>query len=209
MNNSSLQRLFSSMNRHIYSRKLDDLLCFITVAQEGSFTRAAAKLGVTQSALSQTMRALEERLSIRLLTRTTRRVCPTVAGERLLQGITPHLESIDSELKLLAQQRNQPAGTVRITCNEDILKNTLLPKLTPLLHQYPDIHMEFDSSYSLRDIVAERFDAGVRLGEAIDRDMVAIPIGPPLRMVAAAAPDYFTKNPIGYMSGNLRKRSDV
>jgi len=184
------------MNRRIQSHKLDDLLCFVTVAQEGSFTRAAAKLGVTQSALSQAMRALEERLTIRLLTRTTRRVSLTHAGERLLHGITPHLEGIEAELTLLAQQRSQPAGTVRITCNEDILKNTLLPKLAPLLRRYPDIHMEFDASYSLRDIVAERFDAGVRLGEAIDRDMVAIPIGPPLRMVAAASPDYFAKHPI-------------
>jgi len=184
------------MNRRTYSRKLDDLSCFVTVAREGSFTRAAAKLGVTQSALSQTLRALEERLNIRLLTRTTRRICPTVAGERLLQGIAPHLEGIESELKLLAQQNNQPAGIVRITCSEDILKNLLLPKLTPLLQRYPDIHMEFDSSYRLRDIVAERFDAGVRLGEAIDRDMVAIPIGPSLRMAAVAAPDYFAKHTV-------------
>jgi len=197
------------MNRRIQSRKLDDLLCFVTVAREGSFTRAAAQLGVTQSALSQTLRALEERLHTRLLTRTTRRVSPTDAGERLLQGITPHLEGIESELKYLVQQRNQPAGTVRITCNEEILKNTLLPKLTPLLCQYPDIHMEFDSSYKLRDIVAERFDAGVRLGEAIDRDMVAIPIGPPLRMAAAAAPDYFAKNPIPKTPQDLLKHNCI
>jgi len=184
------------MNRRIHSRKLDDLLCFATVAREGSFTRAAAKLGVTQSALSQVIRVLEDRLDIRLLTRTTRQVRPTAVGERLLKGISPHLESIETELNLLMQQRNQPAGTVRITCNEDILKSTLLPKLSPLLHHYPDIHMEFDSSYRFRDIVADGFDAGVRLGEAIDRDMVAIPIGPPLHMVAAASADYFAKYPI-------------
>jgi len=174
----------------------DDLYAFLTVAREGSFTRAAARLGVTQSALSQTIRALETRLQIRLLTRTTRSVSPTAAGERLLLTLGPNLDGIASELETLMQQRDTPAGTVRITCNEDVLHEILLPKLAPLIRKYPDIHLEFDASYSFRNIVAERFDAGVRLGEAIDADMIAIPIGPPLQMAVVATPEYFSRHPI-------------
>jgi len=172
----------------------DDLHAFLMVAREGSFTRAAAKLGVTQSALSQTIRALETRLDLRLLTRTTRSVSPTSAGERLLQTIGPRLDDITSELEALREQRKTPAGTVRITCNEDVLANILLPKLAPLIREYPDIHLEFDSSYQLRNIVTERFDAGVRLGEAIDADMIALPIGPSLRMAVVATPEYFCRH---------------
>ncbi|WP_329743347.1 LysR family transcriptional regulator [Dyella sp. A6] len=171
-------------------RNLNDLLAFVTIAREGSFTRAAAQLGVSQSALSQAMRALEERLGIRLLTRTTRSVSPTEAGERLLQAIGHRFDEIESELEALTALRDKPAGTVRITCGEQVLRTTLLPKLTPLLHDYPDIEIEFDVNYGLRDIVADRFDAGVRLGESIDQDMIAVPIGPPLRMAAAASPAY-------------------
>jgi len=174
----------------------DDLHAFLTIAREGSFTRAAAKLGVTQSALSQTIRALETRLDIRLLTRTTRSVSPTAAGERLLLTLGPNLDEIAAELETLIEQRDTPAGTVRITCNEDVLREILLPKLTPLICEYPDIHLEFDASYSFRNIVAERFDAGVRLGEAIDADMIAIPIGPPLRMAVVATPEYFSCHPV-------------
>ena len=170
---------------------LNDLLSFVTVAREGSFTRAAGVLGVTQSALSQAISGLEARLQIRLLTRTTRSVSPTVAGDRLLQAIGNRFDEIEAELDNLTQMRDKPAGTVRITCGDHVLRTTLLPKLTALLHEYPDIKVEFDVSYGFRNIVADRFDAGVRLGDTIDKDMIAVPIGPPLRMAVVAVPGYF------------------
>jgi len=172
-------------------RNLNDLLYFVSVAREGSFTRAASLLGVTQSALSQAISGLEARLGIRLLTRTTRSVSTTPAGERLLNAIGHRFDEIDAELDELTEMRDKPAGTVRITCGEHILRTTLLPKLTPMLREYPDIQVEFDVNYGFRDIVADRFDAGVRLGDTIDKDMIAVPIGPPLRMAAAASPAYF------------------
>lgn len=176
-------------------RNLNDLLAFVTVAREGSFTRAAAQLGVTQSALSQAIRTLETRIDIRLLTRTTRSVSATPAGERLLRAIGHRFDEIEAELDALTELRDKPAGTVRITCGDHVLKSTLLPKLTPLLRAYPDVNIEFDVSYGLRDIVADRFDAGVRLGEQVDKDMIALPIGPRLRMAAVASPGYFAANP--------------
>ena len=176
-------------------RNLNDLLAFVTVAREGSFTRAAAALGVTQSAISQAVRGLEERLEIRLLTRTTRSVAPTAAGERLAQAIGHRFDEIEAELDALTALRDKPAGTVRITCGDNVLRAVLLPKLTPLLHGYPDITLEFDMSYGFRDIVADRFDAGVRLGNTIDKDMIAVPIGPPLRMAVVASPSYFERHP--------------
>lgn len=177
-------------------RNLNDLLYFVTVAREGSFTRAAAQMGITQSALSQAISALEERMQIRLLTRTTRSVSPTAAGERLVKAIGHRIDEIAAELDMLTELRDKPAGTVRITCGPDVLRTTLLPKLTPLLREYPDIHIEFDANHGFRDIVADRFDAGVRLGDTIDKDMIAIPIGPELRMAAVASPDYFSRYPI-------------
>jgi DNA-binding transcriptional LysR family regulator len=177
-------------------RNLNDLLAFVTVAREGTFTRAAAALGVTQSALSQAIRGLEERLQIRLLTRTTRSIGLTPAGERLMRTIGHRFEEIEAELDALTELRDKPAGTVRITCGENVLRTTLLPKLTPLLRDYPDIRFEFDMSYGFRDIVADRFDAGVRLGNTIDKDMIAVPIGPPLRMAVVASPAYFAVHPI-------------
>lgn len=176
-------------------RNLNDLLAFVTVAREGSFTRAAASLGVTQSALSQAVRGLEERLRIRLLTRTTRSVSPTAAGERLMQAIGHRFDEIEAELDALTALRDKPAGTVRITCGDNVLHTILLPRLTPLLHEYADIKLEFDVNYGFRDIVADRFDAGVRLGSTIDKDMIAVPIGPPLRMAVVASPDYFASHP--------------
>ncbi len=176
-------------------RNLNDLLAFVTVAREGSFTRAAATLGVTQSALSQAIRGLEERLRIRLLTRTTRSVAPTAAGERLAHAIGHRFDEIEAELDALTELRDKPAGTVRITCGDNVLRTVLLPKLTPLLREYPDITLEFDMSYGFRDIVADRFDAGVRLGNTIDKDMIAVPIGPPLRMAVVASPTYFEIHP--------------
>lgn len=177
-------------------RNLDDLQAFVTVAREGSFTRAAATLGVTQSALSQTIRGLEERLKIRLLTRTTRSVAPTPAGERLMQAIGHRFDEIEAELDALTALRDKPAGTVRITCGDHVMHAILLPKLMPLLRENPDIKLEFDMNYGFRDIVADRFDAGVRLGNTIDKDMIAMPIGPPLRMAVVASPDYFARHPI-------------
>jgi len=179
------------MARH----NLNDLLYFVTVAREGSFTRAAALLGVTQSAISQAISGLEARLKIRLLTRTTRSVSPTAAGERLLQAIGHRFDEIESELDDLTQMRDKPAGTVRITCGDYVSRHTLLPRLAPLLLEYPDIKIEFDVNYGFRDIVADRFDAGVRLGDTIDKDMIALPIGPPLRMAVAASPTYFKTHP--------------
>lgn len=175
---------------------LNDLLSFVTVAREGSFTRAAAQLGVTQPALSQAISGLEERMQIRLLTRTTRSVSPTAAGERLLQSVGHRIDEIEAELDMLTELRDKPAGIVRITCGPNVLKTTLLPKLAPLLREYPDIHIEFDANHGFRDIVADRFDAGVRLGDTIDKDMIAMPIGPKLRMAAAASPDYFARYPV-------------
>lgn len=177
-------------------RNLNDLLYFVTVAREGSFTRAAAHLGVTQPALSQAISTLEERMQIRLLTRTTRSVSPTAAGERLLETVGNYIDGIEAELDMLTALRDKPAGTVRITCGPNVLHTTLLPKLIPLLREYPDIHIEFDANHGFRDIVADRFDAGVRLGDTIDKDMIAMPIGPKLRMAAVASPDYFARYPV-------------
>ncbi|WP_282387162.1 MULTISPECIES: LysR family transcriptional regulator [unclassified Pseudomonas] len=173
----------------------NDLLAFVTVARSGSFTRAAVQLGVTQSAVSQVVSALEARLKIRLLTRTTRSVSLTAAGERLLHTVGHRFDEIEAELDALTELRDRPAGTVRITCGDNIIKTTLLPKLTPLLLQYPDIKVEFDINYGFRDIVADRFDAGVRFSDTVAQDMIAVPIGPPLRMAVVASPGYFARHP--------------
>ena len=177
-------------------RNLNDLVSFVAVAREGSFTRAAAQLGVTQSALSQAVSGLEAQLQIRLLTRTTRSVSVTPAGERLLQTIGHRFDEIEAELDELTALRDKPAGTVRITCGDHVLQAILLPKLDPVLREYPDIKLEFDVNYGFRDIVADRYDAGVRLGNTIDKDMIAVPIGPPLRLAVVASPDYFAAHPI-------------
>jgi DNA-binding transcriptional LysR family regulator len=184
-------------------RNLNDLLAFVTVAREGSFTRAAGTLGVTASALSQAIKGLEERLKIRLLTRTTRSVATTSAGERLMNAIGHRFDEIESELDALTELRDKPAGTVRITCGDNVLHTVLLPKLTPLLREFPDIKLEFDMSYGFRDIVADRFDAGVRMGNTIDKDMIALPIGPPLRMAVVASPDYFARHPVPHSPSDL------
>jgi DNA-binding transcriptional LysR family regulator len=176
-------------------RNLNDLLGFVTVAREGSFTRAAASLGVTQSALSQSIRGLEERLQIRLLTRTTRSVSTTAAGERLMLAIGHRFDEIEYELDALTELRDKPAGTVRITCGDHVLQSILLPRLAPLLRDYPDVTVEFDVNYGFRDIVADRFDAGVRMGSTIDKDMIAVAIGPALRLAVVASPGYFAAHP--------------
>ena len=190
-------------------RNLNDLLAFVTVAREGSFTRAGALLGVSQSALSHAIKALEERLEIRLLTRTTRSVSPTPAGERLLHAIGHRFDEIESELDALTALRDKPAGLVRITSGDFVLRAILLPKLLPVMHRYPDIRIEFDVSYGLRDIVADRFDAGVRLGESIDKDMIAMPISPKLRMAAAASAAYFERHPPPKIPADLTRHNCI
>ena len=167
---------------------LDDLAAFIAVARERSFTRAAGKLGVSPSALSHTLRALEERLGVRLLTRTTRSVSPTEAGERLLRTVGPRLEEIDAELDAVTGMRGKPAGTIRITTGEHAARSLLWPALTKLLPDYPDIRVELAIEHALTDIVAERFDAGVRLGEQVAKDMIAVRIGPDMRFAVVGAP---------------------
>lgn len=173
----------------------NDLVAFVTVAREESFTRAAVKLGVSQSALSQTVRGLEERLGLRLLTRTTRRVSPTPAGERLLQTAGPRFDEIQTELLALSEMRDKPAGTVRITAGEHAAISVLAPALEKLLPNYPDVKVEITVDYGLTDIVAERYDAGVRLGEQVAKDMIAIKIGPEMRMAVVGAKSYFQRNP--------------
>src|SRR5712691_2268704 len=172
---------------------LDDLLAFVAVGRERSFTKAAAKLGVSQSALSHTIRELEARLGVRLLTRTTRSVSPTEAGERLLQNIGPRLEEIEAELAALSELRAKPAGTIRITAIEYAADTILLPKLAKLLRDYPDIKVEIIIDYGLTDIVAQRYDAGVRDGERVAKDMIAVRIAPDARMAVVGAPSYFKK----------------
>ena len=172
-----------------------DLAAFVAVAQEQSFTRAATKLGVSQSALSQTIRGLEARLGIRLLTRTTRRVAPTEAGERLLRTVAPRLEEIDAEVLALSELRDKPAGTVRITATENAAEAVLWPAVERLLPDYPDIKVEIIIDYGLTDVVAEHVDAGVRFGEQVAKDMIAVRIGPDLRMAVVGSPVYFAKRP--------------
>src|SRR6266446_5239374 len=172
---------------------LDDLLAFMAVARERSFTKAAAKLGVSQSALSYTIRELEARLKLRLLTRTTRSVSPTAAGERLLRNVGPRLEEIETELEALGELREKPAGTIRITTLEFAADSILVPKLAKLLRAYPDIKVEIVIDYGLTDIVAQRYDAGVRNGEQVAKDMIAVRIGPDARMAVVGAPSYFRR----------------
>ena len=175
--------------------ELADLLAFAAVAEEASFTRAAARLSTSQSALSHTVKRLEARLGLRLLTRTTRSVAPTEAGERLLETLRPAFDDIDARLSALAALREKPAGSIRITISEHAAEAVLLPALTKLLPRYPDIEVELNVNYGLTDIVKDRFDAGVRLGEQIAKDMIAVPIGPQMRMAVVGAPSYFAKRP--------------
>jgi DNA-binding transcriptional LysR family regulator len=174
---------------------LDNLLAFLAVARERSFTRAAAQLGLSQSTLSHTIRELEERLGVRLLTRTTRSVSPTEAGERLLRNVGPRFEEIEAELDALSDLRDRPAGTIRITVGDHPYKTVLWPKLTRLLRDYPDIKVDIVIDNTLTDIAAERFDAGVRLGEQVATDMIAVRIGPDVSFAVVGAKSYFAKRP--------------
>ena len=169
----------------------NDLLAFVAVAREKSFTRAAARLGVSPSALSHVVRALEAKMGVRLLTRTTRSVSLTEAGERLFSGVAPRFEEIDAQLAAVGELRDKPAGTIRITTAEHAANSVLWPKLSRALRDYPDIHVEITVDYALSDIVAERYDAGVRLGDQVAKDMIAMRIGPDMRMAVVGSPGYF------------------
>ena len=172
-----------------------DLLAFLAVARERSFTRAAAQLGVSQSALSHTIRALEARLGVRLLTRTTRSVAPTEAGELLFNRLAPRFEEIEADLAQVIELRDSPRGTVRISATDYAANAVLWPRLAPLLPRYPDIKIEITTDYGLTDIVAERFDIGVRLGNQVAQDMIAVRVGPDLRMAMVASPTYLQAHP--------------
>jgi DNA-binding transcriptional LysR family regulator len=174
---------------------VSDLLAFIAVAREGSFTRAAAKLGVSQSALSHTLRGLEARMAIRLLNRTTRSVAPTTAGERLLLAIAPRFEEIESELAAIIETRDTPAGTIRITTTDYAADTVLWPRLSKVLPDYPDIKIEMVVDYGLSDIVADRYDIGVRWGAQVAKDMIAVRIGPDARLAIVGSPAYLEKHP--------------
>ncbi len=173
--------------------ELSELNALLAVADASSFTLAAARLGTSQSALSHTVRRLEERLGVRLLTRTTRSVAPTEAGQRLMDSLRPALEEIDARLDALTAARERPAGKIRITISETAADTILWPALARFLPHYPDIQVELVIDQALTDIVAGRFDAGVRLGEHLEKDMIAVPIGPPLRMAVVGAPAYFAR----------------
>ncbi|RZJ96599.1 MAG: LysR family transcriptional regulator [Brevundimonas sp.] len=194
---------------------LNQLTWFQIVAEERSFTKAAARIGVAQSTLSHAIRQLEARLGIRLLTRTTRSVAPTVAGERLLQTITPRLAEIEQEIESLTSVRDRPAGSIRLTLSDHALDSVVWPKLKPVLAAYPDIKVELILDSTFRNIVEERFDAGVRLGESVEKDMIAVRIGPDWRLVAVASPGYLAergapqhpKDLIAHVCINMRHES--
>jgi DNA-binding transcriptional LysR family regulator len=176
-------------------KDLNDMLWFMAVAEARSFTKAAAKLGTSQSTLSLTIRQLEERLGLRLLTRTTRSVAPTEAGERLLGSLAPRIGEIETEVDSLIAFRDKPAGTIRISLSDHALYSVVWPKLKPLLNEYSKISVELNIDSAFRNIVEERFDAGVRLGESVDKDMVAVRIGPDWRLIAVASPSYLANRP--------------
>ena len=186
-----------------------DILAFLAVARERSFTRAAAQLGVSQSALSHTVRALEARLGLRLLTRTTRSVSPTEAGERLIQRVAPRFEAITDELTAFEALRDKPVGTVRITASDFAANTVLWPKLSKLQPKYPDIKIEVAIEPGLIDIVAERFDAGVRFGDQIAKDMTAVRISPDIRMVIVGAPSYLEERPLPKTPSDLTEHECI
>lgn len=175
--------------------ELGDLVAFLTVAEERSFTRAAALLGTSQSSLSHTVRRLEERMDLRLLTRTTRNVVPTEAGERLMETLRPAFNDIRSQIDSLSLMRQKPGGNIRITSSRHAADRILMPAVKQLMSDYPDVSVEIAVDQKFVDLVAERYDAGVRLGESIEKDMIAVRIGPELRMVVAGSNDYFSRNP--------------
>src|SRR3954468_6348834 len=170
---------------------INDLGVFVAVAQERSFTRAAAKLGLSQSALSHTIRSLETRLGVRLLTRTTRSVSPTEAGERLVERVGPRLQEIEAEIAAVSDMGEKASGTIRITAIDHVVDSVLWPRLAPVLEKYPDVRVELSTDYRLIDIAAERFDIGVRYGDQVQQDMVAVRLTPDVRMTIVGSPRYF------------------
>ncbi len=175
--------------------ELGDLVAFLTVAEELSFTRAAAQMGTSQSSLSHTVRRLEERMGVRLLTRTTRNVVPTEAGEKLMKTLRPAIDEISGQIDALTAMRQRPGGNIRITSSRHAAETILMPAVKRLMADHPDVNVEISVDQRFVDLVAERFDAGVRLGESIEKDMIAVRIGPELRMVVAGSPDYFARHP--------------
>ncbi|MEN0036712.1 MAG: LysR family transcriptional regulator [Cellvibrio sp.] len=178
------------------NNKMDDLQAFLVVAQEQSFTKAAAKLRVTPSALSHTIRALEERLGVRLLARTTRNVSPTDAGDKLMRSIGPLFDQITEEIESLGELRDKPKGSIRITCTDDQIELCLRSKLSAFVKEYPEITLELYVDYGFTNVVEARFDAGIRLGEAISKDMIAVPLGPDWRLIVVGSPAYFKQHSI-------------
>ncbi|GGB13303.1 LysR family transcriptional regulator [Brucella endophytica] len=175
--------------------ELGDLMAFLAVAEERSFTRAAARMGTSQSALSHTIRRMEERMGVRLLTRTTRNVAPTEAGEQLLETLRPAFDDIEARINAVCAMSGRPAGTIRLTSGHRAAADILMPVASRLMTDYPEINIEIDVAQRLTDIVAERYDAGVRLGEQVAKDMIAVRIGPDLRMAVVGSPAYFEKHP--------------
>jgi DNA-binding transcriptional LysR family regulator len=188
---------------------ISDILVFLAVARERSFTRAAAKLGMTQSALSHTIRALEARLGVRLLTRTTRSVSPTEAGERLLLNVAPRLEEIEAEIAAISDLGDRPAGTIRITATDTAIDTVLWPRLARVLPDYPDIHVEISSEYRLVDVAAERFDIGVRWGDQVEKDMIAVRLTPDMQTMIVGSPAYFAHRPVPVSSQDLMKHDCI
>jgi DNA-binding transcriptional LysR family regulator len=189
--------------------KLDDLLVFFAVARERSFTRAAAKLGMTQSALSHIVRGLEARMGVRLLIRTTRSVSPTEAGERLLQNVAPRLEEVEAEIAAISDLGDKPAGTIRITAIDHVIDTVLWPRLAPILPAYPDLHVEITSDYRLVDIAAERYDIGVRFGDQVEKDMIAVRLTADVRMMIVGSTDYFGDRRVPASIADLHKHNCI
>lgn len=189
--------------------ELGDLAVFLVVAQELNFTRAAARLATSQSSVSQTIRRLEARLGVRLLARTTRSMATTEAGERLLETVRPAFGNIEAKLSELSEMRQKPAGSVRITASKHAAEGILWPTVSRLLLEYPDIKVEISTDAALTDIVTDRFDAGVRLGEQIDRDMIAVRIGPDLRMIVVGSPSYLARSPAIKMPHDLTRHACI
>jgi DNA-binding transcriptional LysR family regulator len=192
----AINLLIGCKERWMAKEDFNDLLWFLVVAEERSFTKAAAKLGIAQSTLSHTIRRLETRMGIRLLMRTTRNVAPTEAGERLRQSLAPRVAEIEAEIAALMAFRDKPAGKIRITLSDHALNSVVWPKLRPVLSSYPDIKLELSIDNGFRNIVEDGFDAGIRLGESIQKDMIAVRIGPDWRLVVVASPTYFAAHPV-------------
>lgn len=198
-------------NRHYPMARdnLNDILVFFAVARERSFTRAAARLGMTQSALSHIIRSLEGRLGVRLLTRTTRSVSPTEAGERLLLNVAPRIEEIEAEIAAISDLGDKPAGTIRITAIDHVIDEILWPRIAPLLPLYPDLHVEISSDYRLVDIAAERYDIGVRHGDQVEKDMIAVRLTHDVTMRIVGSPAYFARRPTPASLQDLMKHNCI